>query len=678
MRSRPRWSRWLLLAGSMLLAGGAVSPALAGHEDDAEYGSVYGRIRHLEGGLTLERAGEGTATEGMVNDPVTPGDRLTTQDGRAELGLADGSVLWLDRGTRLDVRNLADIDNQYEKTNLVALESGAIRIDTPDPENRDQSFRIDTEAGSIYLLSGGSFRIENEDGATTVYSFRGVAELSGDEDSVLVRTGERSSVQPGRLPSEPRRFNTARLDDFDRFVDARQEAFLRRGGDRDSPDVVEDVPYEVRPYMSELSYYGSWRNVPSYGWVWRPVYAGSWGPYSNGYWSWCRGSWVWVSYDPWGWAPYHYGRWDFAVDIGWIWIPGRVWSGAWVSFAVGPSYVGWCPLNYYNRPVFHDVTIINSVNINVNRLKPRGWRFVNADRFEERRPGRTFVRADRLPRGTDLVLTSRLPRFDPKDVGRRPEQGERLMEQVRKNRTPLPAVVDRESRPVSFRNIEKESEPRSRRGNSPRDQAQARGKNRPQDQAAPRGQDNPREQGGPRPERGQSAERPRRPNPDNGMRAPAPGPATTARPPRRPAGPDRVQEPRQAPPSRQGSRPPDRGRGPSENQAHPRRETPPPAGASEAPRRDSRPADPGRPGSRSDQKIERLFDGVRGDRNRGRMEPQRVEPPRGQTSRIGPPAPGRPRVEAPRPEHPPSPRPSAPPRTPKPPKDNDKGNDGGH
>ena len=666
MRSRTRWSRWLLLAGSILLAGGVVSPALAGQEDDEEYGSVYGRIRYLEGGLTLERAGEGTVTDGVVNDPVIPGDRLATEDGRAEVSLADGSVLWLDADTRLNVRNLADLDNRYEKTNLIALEGGAIRVDTSDPESRDQTFRIDTEAGSVYLLSGGSFRVENEDGATTVYSFRGVAELSGDEDSVLVRTGERSSVQPGRLPSEPRRFNTARLDDFDRFVDSRQEAFLRRGGDVDSRDVPEDVPNEVRPYMSELSYYGSWHMVPTYGWVWRPVYAGSWGPYTNGYWSWCRGSWVWVSYDPWGWAPYHYGRWDFAVDIGWVWIPGRVWSGAWVSFAVGPSYVGWCPLNYYNRPVFHDVTIVNITNVNVNRLRPRGWRFVGVDKFEERRPGRSFVRADRLPRGTDVVLTSRLPRFDSKDVGRRPEQGERLMEQVRKSRTPLPAAVDRESRPVSFRNMEKNSEPRSRRGDSPRDQALPRGGSR-------RGQDNPQVQSRPRPGQGQSADRPRKPDTDHEMRAPAPGPSTSVRPPRRPARPPRVQEPRQAQPNRQGSRPTDRG--PSENQAHPRREAAPPA--------DSRQSDSGRPGARSDQKIERLFDGVRGDRNRSRMEPQRVqpqrvEPQRGQSSRIGPPAPGRPGAAAPRAGSPPTPRPSAPPRSQKPPKDNDKGNDGDH
>src|SRR5262249_18297185 len=162
-------------------------------------------------------------------------------------------------------------------------------------------------------------------------------------------------VDPGRAPTEPRRFNTARLDDFDDFCASRQEAYLRRDAAGTQAPAVEEVPDEVHPYLPELSYYGSWYRAPDYGWAWRPVYTAGWvGPYGNGYWSWCRTGWTWVSYDPWGWAPYHYGRWDFLVDVGWVWIPGRVWGGAWVSFAVSSGHIGWCPLNYYNRPVFQD------------------------------------------------------------------------------------------------------------------------------------------------------------------------------------------------------------------------------------------------------------------------------------------------------------------------------------
>src|SRR5437899_942421 len=131
MRGKTSWSRLILVGGALggLFLGGAVPPALA---DDADLGSTYGRVRFLEGDLSVQRAGQGEFAEGTLNSPVTPGDRLTTSDGRAEIGLADGTVLWLDGGTRLDVRNLADVDNRYESTDLLALEGGALRIEVPE------------------------------------------------------------------------------------------------------------------------------------------------------------------------------------------------------------------------------------------------------------------------------------------------------------------------------------------------------------------------------------------------------------------------------------------------------------------------------------------------------------------------------------------------------------------
>ena len=77
---------------------------------------------------------------------------------------------------------------------------------------------------------------------------------------------------------------------------------------------------------------------------WRPYYYGQWAHSPVGL--------TWVSYEPWGWAPYHYGRWHWAVGFGWFWIPGFVFSPAYVSWAIGPSYWGWCPLGFYDYPVY--------------------------------------------------------------------------------------------------------------------------------------------------------------------------------------------------------------------------------------------------------------------------------------------------------------------------------------
>jgi hypothetical protein len=664
IRSKPNRSRTaltLLSLGTLLLMGGGGTLARAGEgPEDPEYGSTFGRVRYLEGRVTLQRTGDGELTEATVNDPIVPGDRLLTEDGRSEVGLADGSTLWLDQGSRMNVRNLVDIDNRYESTNLFALESGAVRIEAPDSESKNRTFRVDTEAGSVYLLSGGSFRIETDEGVTTVYSFRGVAELSGDDGSVLVRSGERSSVQPGRAPSDARRFNTARLDDFDRFCEGRLEAYLRRDTGETVEPIVEEVPLEVHPYIGELSFYGSWRRIPDYGWVWRPVYYGSWGPYVNGYWTWCPTGWVWISYDPWGWAPYHYGRWDFVADFGWVWIPGRIWGGAWVSFAVGSSHIGWCPLNYYNRPVFQDTTIINVVNVNVTRLQPRGWRFVPVEQFTNPRSPRAGVRVDRLPRGSEVVLTTRLPRFDPREVAGHPERGTRLVEKVRQARVPLPVAVDRDNKPLPFRSVEKNAAvARGRRGTAVLPQERAR---LPRGRSAGRS-DAPAAPPRPAPSRPEPSARPRgRPDgaPQEGVR-----PGTGSRDV--PGGQDRSRGREPAPP-RERIVPPARGSAPPRDT--PRSGAGGQGRGNDPPKREAPRDNARRPASYPDEAIERLFDGVLGERGRPRVEPPRVPPPA-----PSPHPQTRPPRAAPPQSHPPAPRPQPKPREGE---DKGKGNGKGH
>ena len=57
---------------------------------------------------------------------------------------------------------------------------------------------------------------------------------------------------------------------------------------------------------------------------------------------------AWASDYDWGWAPFHYGRWAYGDGMGWEWIPGREYAGAWVSWRVGADgwgYVGWAPLS---------------------------------------------------------------------------------------------------------------------------------------------------------------------------------------------------------------------------------------------------------------------------------------------------------------------------------------------
>jgi len=112
----------------------------------------------------------------------------------------------------------------------------------------------------------------------------------------------------------------------------------------------EYLPEEVAPYAGELESNGTWYYESEVGHVWRPRVGPGWQPYSDGRWIWTAYGWTWVPYEGWGWAPFHYGRWGHSASLGWYWIPSAGWGPAWVSWAVGPSYVGWCPLGYRDRP----------------------------------------------------------------------------------------------------------------------------------------------------------------------------------------------------------------------------------------------------------------------------------------------------------------------------------------
>ncbi len=323
----------------------------------------YGRVLSADqGSLVIHENPDPTEPpeENLTrNAPIFPGDRVVTAaHQRIEIELAGGSLVRLDDGTELLFQALPDPYAGYRDNTTLNLMAGSLQIRTSNLEK--DTFRIDTPSASVYLLGDGEFRIDLlSSGETVVRSRRGVAELSGDGGSVLVRSGMESAAYAGAYPSDPSSFSTVATDRFDRWVRSRDEALRARAGAGGNPDydneaAYESLPTEVQPYYRELSGSGSWTYANDYGWVWYPseVEVG-WRPYLGGHWAYGPGGYFWVSSERWGWAPYHYGRWDWLAGYGWCWIPGRVFGGAWVSWSWGSAYVGWAPLNYWNRPVYY-------------------------------------------------------------------------------------------------------------------------------------------------------------------------------------------------------------------------------------------------------------------------------------------------------------------------------------
>lgn len=109
-----------------------------------------------------------------------------------------------------------------------------------------------------------------------------------------------------------------------------------------------EAPPAVQQFYTPLTQYGTWYQVPTYGWVWQPSVVtvdATWMPYQHGgRWVWSNFGWYWCSDYSWGWAPFHYGRWCTYPGIGWCWVPDTVWGPSWVTWRTCDTYIGWAPL----------------------------------------------------------------------------------------------------------------------------------------------------------------------------------------------------------------------------------------------------------------------------------------------------------------------------------------------
>ena len=410
-------SRTWWFAVPLLLAVGGANLAQTPQGEPTEVGDEYrqgdyGRVRDAESGLTIVRAEwdhkRGVSDQGAVNSPIFPGDAVSTATGqRVEVQLAGGTLVWVDDRTELDFLALPDPYADIADHAVLRLREGEIRLATSLADQEE--FRVDTPAASIYPLGDADVRIEVGNGGwTRVLSRTGVVEVVGQGGSVLLRGGTSTEVEPGALPIDPRSFNTFTDDGFDRWVEARKDAYAYGEQLAEAPGVYQELPDEVQPYYRELSASGTWTYVDDYGYVWQPVgVATDWKPYYDGYWGYGPQGYFWISNERWGWAPYHYGRWSWIGGYGWCWSPGTVFGGAWVSWSWGSAYVGWSPLNYWNYPAYHSSWYYGYYD-------PYCWTFLSYRHFGYRHYSHYSVGWDHVRHDVHgSAVVTRPPRYSP-------------------------------------------------------------------------------------------------------------------------------------------------------------------------------------------------------------------------------------------------------------------------
>ncbi len=300
------------------------------------------RLSFVEGQVTMQRPDVSDWAEAPMNTPIQEGFKLSTAEGAfAEVEFENGSTARLGQSSMLEFTQLA-LASDGSKINRLTMNKGYA------------TFHVTPEAGDVYevatsdatfTVSGKAmFRVDADSSEERVEVFRGSVEVASSlgtwtlaKNSVLDLTP--SNDQPVQLSEG------ITQDDWDRWVEER-ESRVEAASNGPSPGAYSNSNSNTFYGWSDLSYYGNWSFMPSYGYGWIPsVYAG-WSPYSFGRWCWYPGfGFTWISFDPWGWLPYHFGGWNFIPGIGWMWFPGSfgAWSPGLVTWYGGPGWIGWRP-----------------------------------------------------------------------------------------------------------------------------------------------------------------------------------------------------------------------------------------------------------------------------------------------------------------------------------------------
>ena len=278
------------------------------------------RLSEVQGDVQVDRnAGQGME-KAFLNLPITQGVKLQTgKNGRAEVEFEDGSTLRVTPETVITFPQLS-LRDSGAKVSTVHLQEGSAYVNFAG--SKDDEFTLTFAHEKLALAHSAHLRLEMGDVDATLAVFNGEVQVQGDAGTVAVSKNHTAQFDL----TDDDHYELAKSvepDPFDQW-DKEQNQYHQQYA---SNSYSSYSPYAYG--TNDLNYYGSFSNVPGYGNVWQPYFAGAgWDPFMNGAWAFTPGfGYGWVSGYPWGWTPYHYGSWVYLPTSGWGWLPGGTWTG---------------------------------------------------------------------------------------------------------------------------------------------------------------------------------------------------------------------------------------------------------------------------------------------------------------------------------------------------------------
>lgn len=160
------------------------------------------RLRTASGQVTVS-PGEGPPTPRLAGDALYAGELVATDDtGRAELALADGSLLILSPRSAVRLGTL-ELTAERQRKVLLDLVRGTVETQAA-PGGAGSTFEVRTR-GAVAGVRGTRFRVsQQEDSTSRLETLEGKVALGAEQGSVDVGAGFGSRVRPSEAPEAPR------------------------------------------------------------------------------------------------------------------------------------------------------------------------------------------------------------------------------------------------------------------------------------------------------------------------------------------------------------------------------------------------------------------------------------------------------------------------------------------
>lgn len=299
-----------------------------------EADSNFGHITYVDQAATVIRQDK-TEHAAIVNLPVAPGDQVVTgANGRCELQFDNGTVLRLDKNTKLTVTTiLAPTFTSNKKITTLNLEQG--QIYSMIQSYNKEIFQIMTTNAAIEFKqrTAATIRLTNN-GETLIFTDKGKCQVMFG-DSVKTLKTETAYKGKNCFVSSTNKFDLSqekRDSDFTIWNDYVNDHYrkLHYG--------ISVVPKKLNRYPKALTYwaekwstsYGQWKYDDIFGYVWIPAdetFAFSQRPFFHASFYRINGQLSVVPQEPWGWLPAHLGTWIW-MKWGWTWVPSNVFSSS--------------------------------------------------------------------------------------------------------------------------------------------------------------------------------------------------------------------------------------------------------------------------------------------------------------------------------------------------------------